>query len=123
VVTMPNSNGSTPKSPANNTSGILTGTGLHAWIEACRRFEMAQHDAYHMAASILQKGIERYAKGRKGLMGMDVKLAARKITKPIRHVGDLHGEAAKALATAWMMYTKTIGTPDKTPAGSFDPSK
>lgn len=115
--------GSSSNFPAKDISGILTATGLHAYIEGCRRFEMLQHDAYHMAASVLEQGIRRYAKGRKGMLGIDVKLAAQKVTKPIRHAGDMHGQAAKALTVAWQNYLKTIGVPEKTAAGAFDPTK
>jgi hypothetical protein len=110
--------------PAKNVGAILTGSGFHAYIEACRAFEMVQHDALHAAASILEHGIRKYAKGRKGMLGVDVKLAASKIVRPIRHAANMHAQAAKALSTSWLNYQKTLGVPDrKTPAGAFDPTK
>jgi hypothetical protein len=109
--------------PAKDVSGILTASGLHAYIEACRAFEMVQHDGYHFAASVLERGIRRYAKGRKGMLGIDVKFAAAKIVKPLRHAGNAHGQAAKALSQCWLNYQQTLGMPDKTPAGAFDPTK
>lgn len=108
---------------AEDISGILTATGLQAYLEACRKQEMAAYDALHEAAVRLRKGIEK--SGSKWAMGLDVKWAARKICKPIDHAANLHLEAAIALRVSWEYYCGTIGAPKKGKVGSgtFDPSK
>lgn len=109
--------------PANDFSGILTATGFTAYIEKCRRHQMAQRDALLEAAAVLRRGIEKTGKWYLG--GLDAKWAARKITRPIRHAAYLHEEAAKALSSSHAVYLGTFGSAAKMKkdAASFDPTR
>lgn len=109
--------------PAKDMSGVLTGTGFLAYLEAQRRHEMEQYDALHEAAVRVRRGIIRYAKGRQGMMGIDVRIAARKITRPMHHAADMHLQAAKALSMTAQTYLGTLGVPAKAAPRSFDPTR
>src|SRR5690349_9397177 len=117
--------GGSRRNPASDLGGILTGTGLRKYLEACRKDDMAAYDALHEAAATLKAGILRAGGGRKLAMGVDVRIAARRITKPILHAAELHLAAAKAHGTAWSVYMQTLGAPmpDKVSAKTFDPTK
>jgi hypothetical protein len=93
--------------PATNTAGILTGSGLIRYLEGCRKHEMEAYDSLHAAAGEIAVGIRR-AGGRWWAAGVDVRLLARRLTRPIRHAADLHLEAAKALGTCAMILNGSL---------------
>lgn len=104
---------------------ILSATGLQAYLEASRRELMTDYDSLHEAAVRIRKGIEKSGAGRWWAAGLDLKWAARKITRPMEHAADLQQEAAKALLVSWEIYLGTLGAPQngKVGAGTFDPTK
>lgn len=113
------------RNPATDLSDILTGSGLRKYLEACRKDDMEAYDALMEAAAQLRTAIVRAGGGNKMLFGADVRVIARKITRPIRHAAELHLQAAKANGTAWAVYMQTLGAP--APGGPkgrvFDPTK
>lgn len=109
--------------PATDMSGMLSGTGLTAYLHKCAKHEVGAHDAYHEAAALLRRGIEK--SGKKWLMGMDVKWKAYQITRPLRHMADLHLESAKAAYVCLALYRGAFAEAarQRSGAGEFDPTK
>jgi len=106
-------------------SDILTATGLRAYLEQRRKTAMASHDELHEAAALLQRGIENMP-GRWWAGGVDQKMLARRITRPLRYAADVEEAKAKALASVWAIYSSTIGAPqpaERTARTAFDPSR
>jgi hypothetical protein len=110
--------------PATNTAGVLTGSGFIKYLEGCRRHEMEAYDAIHAAAGEVAAGIRR-AGGRKWAVGIDTRLLARRLTRPMRHAADLHLEAAKALNVAAMIFNASLApqTGSRGKQKVFDASK
>ena len=110
--------------PAQDISGVLTATGLHTYINGVRAHLMRGYDGMHEASAVLRRGIERSGGGQWWAMGVDLRWAARKITRPIDHAADLQMEAAKALCTSWELYVGQFGAmSQKAGAGTFDHRK
>jgi hypothetical protein len=107
--------------PAQQMNKLMTGSGLLAYLEAVRRNELEAYDALMEAAQIVRVGIRRSG-GRGWALGLDVRLLARRITRPIEHAADLHMEAAKALATSALIFRQTLELRVvKTAANTFNP--
>lgn len=108
-----------------DSSGILTGSGLRAYIEDHRKDAMARYDELHEVAAILRKGIETMP-GSRYLGGLDQKALARRIVKPMLYAADLNEAQAKSLSALWAIYSATLGAPqsaDKASRTAFDPAK
>ena len=88
----------------------------------CRKAHAAGHDGYHEAAAILKDGFVRY--GNRWVFGLDMKVPAARITKLIKHAGDLEAESATSLSAAYALYLNTIAMRmDKSDRKAFDPTK
>jgi hypothetical protein len=112
--------------PAQDMGDILTGTGFLAYLEKVRKNEMEAYDALMEAAHLLRVAIRRSSPGRAWAFGVDNRVIARKITRPIVYMADCHLEAAKAAGVSAAIFRGSLAGPTSgSMAGgkSFDPNK
>lgn len=111
------------RSPASNNGDILTGSGLEKYIQTNVAFSLKTHDALLETANILRRGIIKG--GRRWLFNIDGKIAARKVTKPLRAAAACHFEAARDLMLTLALYRQTFADAHiaRSGAGEMDPTK
>src|SRR5688572_12037675 len=78
---------------------------FHAMVEAARAHHNAAHDQYSTVAADLRKGLSK-AQGVRGLMGLDVRIAARRVTRHLVHCAGLEQATARALVRSYEMYNE-----------------
>jgi hypothetical protein len=111
-------------SAITDTNHVLTASGLQAWTEAFRKLDMQLYDIAQEGASLLRVGIRNMPGGNPYLMGMDKTTVARRVSKPVFHLANLHFEAAKAASAANRIYVVQFAKPKHVNAGKvFDPTK
>ncbi len=82
-----------------------TTSEFQAMVEAARAHHFAMHDQLVVVSSELYRGLCK-AQGVRGLMGLDVRIAARKVTRNVTHAAGLNVEAAKAMVRAYTQFTQ-----------------
>jgi len=99
-----------------------TTTEFHKMADKARAHHHAMHDQLVVMAAELYRGLCKI-RGRRGLMGVDVRLAARKVVRNLLHAAALEDEAAKAITRSYTQYTALfLNRPQETSRG-FDPDK
>jgi hypothetical protein len=90
--------------PAQDIPDPLTVTTWFRYLEVVRGHLVTGYDALQETAVIIKEGVLRSGlEGHPALMGMDIRLLARKVARPVGYAGDLHIEAVKALRTSEML--------------------
>lgn len=93
---------------AKGIEGLITPystSEFHAMVEQVRAHHNAAHDQYSTVAVELRRGLGK-AQGVPGLFGMDVKIAARRVTRHLAHAAGLEMATAKALIRSYEMYNE-----------------
>jgi hypothetical protein len=111
--------------PAQEQADIYTGKGWLAYLERCRKHDMEAYDALHSAAAEIQASIRRAGGRAWWTMGVDARVLARRMTRPVRHAADLHLESAKSYKTAARIFKESLSPSSAKQAGhkQFDPTK
>jgi len=110
--------------PYDKLDGLLTGSGLHDYLNAVRAADMKAYDAQTEAAVQLERAIRRAGNGKMWAAGVDLRFVASRVARPLKHAGALHLEAAKAAGTAWAVYSGSLTAQGgKVHSGVFDPTK
>jgi hypothetical protein len=90
--------------PAQDIPDPLTVSAWFKYLEVIRGHLVTGYDALQEAEGIIRDGVLRSGiEGHAAMLGFDVRLLARKVSRPIGHAGDLHLEAAKSLRTSEML--------------------
>jgi hypothetical protein len=110
---------------ANGIQGLVTPystSEFQAMVEAVRAHHNAAHDQYSTVAAELRLGLHK-VQGARGLFGVDVRIAARRVTKPLVRCAGLETEVAKSLIRSLELYNELFL--NKSPAHSrgFDINK
>lgn len=105
--------------------GLLTPystSEFQAMVEAARTHHNYVHDQYVSVAAELRSGLKK-ATGSPGLLGLDVAIAARRVTRHLAKAGAIELEAARAAVRSYEMFTELfIGGPGRRQQG-FDVNK
>lgn len=100
-----------------------TTSEFQAMIEAARAHHHSMYDQYHVIAVELRRGLGK-VEGAKGLFGIDVKIAARRVTRHLAHAASLELETAKAVLRSYHVYQELyLNRPQNPPASSFQIDK
>lgn len=109
--------------PALDMGDIFTGTGLIAYLDNNRKHLVTGYDALQEMAAQLRAAIRN--SGNTRLPGMNQRVVARQITRPVQYAADLHLEAAKGLSTAgsrFRQYFLANETGGRGSGRTFDPN-
>jgi hypothetical protein len=98
-------------------------TEFQAMAEAARQHHHAAYDQYHVMAVELRRGLSR-VQGAKGLLGIDVRIAARRVSRHITHAASLQLESGRAVIRSFHVYQEHfLGKPGNPPASTFQIDK
>jgi hypothetical protein len=107
------------ENPATQVDLVLTKSGLRTYLEQIRIHHGQLYDAEHEAAALLKRALTRYANenltGRRGLGGADIKLAVRKIVRPLEVGADFNEDSQRAFALCWHRATMFLDGPQRMP--------
>lgn len=93
---------------------------FHAMVEGVRAHHWASHDQYVVVASELYRSLAK-AQGTRGLLGMDVRLAARRVTRHLAHAAGYEIAAAKAAVRSYTLFTELfLNKSSAAPQRGFD---
>lgn len=96
---------------------------FHAMVEAVRAHHWASHDQYVVVASELYRSLAK-AQGTRGLLGMDVRIAARRVTRHLAHAAGYEIAAAKAAVRSYTLFTELfLNKSSAAPQRGFDLDK
>lgn len=109
--------------PAADMGDILTGSGLEDYLRKCMVFHLACSDAFEEAADLLRRAIIK--SGRRYLFRADGKLAARRITKPLRQAAAANYDTARMMQLCLVLYRQQFADAhnQRSGAGEFNPDK
>lgn len=100
-----------------------TTTEFAAMVEQARAHHHSMYDQYHIIAVELRRGLGK-VQGARGLLGLDVKIAARRVTRHLAHAASLELETAKAVLRSFHVYQEHfLGKPGNPPASTFQIDK
>lgn len=90
--------------PAQQIPDPLTVPDWFAYLERVRSHLIAGYDALEEAQEVIRYGVRHSGiDGHAALLGLDIRVLARRVARPIGHAADLHLEAATALRTSEML--------------------
>lgn len=95
---------------------------FQAMVESVRRHHNGGYDQYCAVAAELRSGLKK-VHGAPGLFGLDVALAARRVTKHLAVAAACELEAAKAVVRSYQMYQQLFLGRGKPGGRTFDASK
>lgn len=94
---------------------------FQAMAEAARAHHHAMHDQLHTIAAELRRDLGRL-QGTGGLLGLDVKIAAYRVTRHLVRAGQMEFEVAKAIVRSYYQFEELFL--NKSPAAQpFDLDK
>lgn len=113
------SNGSTrAKAPVENFEGIAKGPGWSSWRKATHADLIRQAEAMNNAANFLKS---RIIKSSKWPYGLNKRVAARRVTRPLFKASELLYQAASCMAVAGKEYNASFKSADPK-RDEFDPA-
>lgn len=95
---------------------------FHALVEAARAHHWAMQDQLLTIAAELHRALSRMQGGR-GLAGLDVKIAARRVTRHLAKAGALNVGVAQEIAFSYNQFTRLFLNKTSTPSRTFDLDK
>jgi hypothetical protein len=108
--------------PAARHDTILTGSGFLEYLRTNGRHQTVGADATEEVAAIMERAITRSSRWP---LGIDKRLAARKIRRSLIHAAQCQEAAAQAFARTRTIYLRSVGEPGslKAAKGGMDPTK
>lgn len=98
-------------------------TEFHAMVEAARAHHHAMHDQLVIMSAELYRGLSK-VQGARGLFGVDVKIAARRVSKHLAHAAGMEMATAKAIVRSYTQYTELfLNKSNAAPATAFNLDK
>lgn len=96
---------------------------FQAMAEQARAHHHGMYDQYHVMAVELRRGLSR-VQGARGLFGVDVRIAARRVTRHLAHAAQLELETGRAVVRSFHVYQELfLNRPQNPPASSFQIDK
>lgn len=85
---------------------------FHAMVEAARAHHWAVQDQLTIVAAELYRGLTTNMQGRRGLVGVDVRMAARQVTRHLSKAANYEVAAAQAIVFSYNKFTQLfLGKP------------
>jgi hypothetical protein len=117
---------STPTSTNKGLPALITPystSEFHAMIEAARAHHWGNADRLQtMAAELYRALVDHFGAGR--MMGADVKIAARRVTRHLAKAANYNVSTAQAIAFSYHQYTHLfLNSRPNAPRRGFDPDK
>lgn len=100
-----------------------TTSEFHAMVEAARALHHGLHDRFVVMAAELTVGLSK-VEGRRGMMGLDSKVAAQRVTRHLKHAAGYDLQAARAVVRSYQMFNELfLGKAPAARGQSFDLDK
>lgn len=93
---------------------------LHALIDGLRAHHNTLHGGMADIAASLRKPLADVIEGKKGWLGMDAKLAAYRIVRPLMDAAALNGEISRLVVVSYTRYTELVVNAQKATRAKFD---
>lgn len=93
---------------------------FHALVDGLRAHHNTLHGGMADIAASLRKPLADVIEGRKVLLGMDARLAAYRIVRPLMDAAALNSEISRLVVVSYTRYTELVVNAPKATRAKFD---